>query len=95
MTNVVISALPTYTMCTYLLPKTVIKQINKYRKHCLWRGSDIHSKQPPKTAWKLVCTSKENGGFGVYDLYIQNESLLLKHLHKFFNKSDIPWVQLI
>ena len=25
----------------------------------------------------------------------QNESLLLKHLHKFFNKCDIPWVQLV
>jgi hypothetical protein len=95
MTNAVLSALPTYTMCTYLLPKTVIKQIDKYRKHCLWRGSDIHSKQPPKAAWKLVYNSKDNSGLGVHDLYVHNESLLLKHLHKFFNKCDIPWVQLV
>ena len=95
MTNVVLSALPTYTMCTYLLPKTMIKRIDKYRKHCLWRGSDIHSKKPPKVAWKLVCNSKENGGLGVHDLYTQNESLLFKHLHKFFNKCDIPWVHLV
>jgi hypothetical protein len=59
MTNAVISALPTFTMCTYLLPKTVIKQIDKYRKHCLWRGSDLNSKKPPKAAWKLVCNSRE------------------------------------
>jgi hypothetical protein len=26
---------------------------------------------------------------------IQNEALLLKNLHKFFNKENIPWVQLI
>jgi len=95
MTNAVLSALPTYTMCTYLLPKTVIKQIDKYREHYLWRGSDINSKKQPKAAWKLVCNSKENGGLGVHDMQIQNESLLLKHLHKFFNKCDIPWVQLI
>jgi len=25
----------------------------------------------------------------------QNEALLIKHLHKFFNKEDIPWVALI
>ena len=50
MTNVVLSALPTYTMSTYLLPKTVIKQIDKYRKHCLWRGSDIDARKPPKAA---------------------------------------------
>ena len=95
MTNVVLSALPTYAMCAYLLPKTVIRQIDKFRTHCLWRGSDPHSKTPQKAAWKLVCNSKENGGLGVHDLYIQNESLLLKHLHKFFNKCDIPWVQLM
>jgi hypothetical protein len=61
----------------------------------LWRGSELNSKKPPKAAWKLVCNSKENGGLGVHDLYIQNESLLLKHLHKFFNKCDIPWVHLV
>jgi hypothetical protein len=50
MTNAVITALPTYTMCTYLLPKTVIKQINKFRKHCLWRGSDMSCKKPLKAS---------------------------------------------
>jgi hypothetical protein len=95
MTNAVISALPTFTMCTYLLPKTVIKQIDKYRKHYLWMGSNPNSKKPPKAAWNMVCNSRENGGLGVHDLYILNESLLLKHLHKFFNKCDIPWVQLV
>ena len=26
---------------------------------------------------------------------MQNESLLLKHLHKFYNKAQVPWVQLV
>ena len=47
LTNAILTALPTFAMCTFLLPKTVVKQIDKYRKHCLWRGSDIHSKKPP------------------------------------------------
>lgn len=29
------------------------------------------------------------------DLKKQNESLLMKHLHKFYNRLDIPWVKLI
>jgi hypothetical protein len=33
--NAVFSALPTFAMCTFLLPKTIIKQIDKFRKHCL------------------------------------------------------------
>jgi hypothetical protein len=26
--------------------KTVIKQVDKYRKHCLWRGADINANHP-------------------------------------------------
>jgi hypothetical protein len=56
----------------------------------LWRGSKINAKQPPKLAWTMVCLPKEEGGLGVLNLSIQNEALLLKNLHKFFNKMDIP-----
>jgi hypothetical protein len=87
--------LPTFTMCTFLLPKTVIKQIDKYKKHCLWRGLDLNNKKPPKAAWPMVCVPTPEGGLGVLDLQVQNESLLMKHLHKFFNTSSVPWVQLV
>ena len=82
-------------MCTFLLPKTVTKQIDKFRKHCLWRGSNLSSKKSSKPAWPLVCVPKPGGGLGVINLIVQNESLLLNHLHKFYNKVDIPWVQLV
>jgi hypothetical protein len=35
------------------------------------------------------------GGMGVIKLRAQNEALLLKNLHKFFNKDDFPWIHLI
>jgi hypothetical protein len=38
---------------------------------------------------------KEEGGLGVIDLRVHNEALLLKNLHKFFNKVNLPWVKLI
>jgi hypothetical protein len=95
LTNAVLTALATFAMSSFLLPKIVIKQIAKYRKHCLWRGSDISSKKPSKAAWPLVCLPKPEGGLGVLNLTVQNESLLLKHLHKFYNRVQIPWVQLV
>jgi hypothetical protein len=96
LTNAVFTTLPTFTMCAFLLPKTVVKQIDKFRKHCLWRGCDINNKAPPKAAWKkLVCIPKESGGLGVLNLSTHNERLLLKHLHKLFNRVDIPWIHLI
>lgn len=43
----------------------------------------------------MVTVPKEKGGLGVKDLYIQNDALLLNHLVKFYNKAEVPWVQLI
>ena len=50
-TNSIFTAMPMYFMSTFQLHKTVIKQIDKYRKHCLWRGADLNAKKPPKAAW--------------------------------------------
>jgi hypothetical protein len=38
---------------------------------------------------------KLKGGLGVIKLGMHNEVLLMKHLHKFFSKQDLPWVKLI
>lgn len=95
LTNAVFTALPMFTMCTLLLHKTVVRQIDKYRKHCLWRGGDISDRRPSKAAWNWVCLPKDEGGLGVLRLDTQNEVLLMKFLHKFFNKANIPWVHLI
>jgi hypothetical protein len=43
----------------------------------------------------MVCLPKSEGGLEVLQLEVHNEALLLKNLHKFFNKSDIPWVHLV
>jgi hypothetical protein len=82
-------------MCTLKLPKGVVEAIAKFRKICLWRGSDNGAKGYNLAAWELVTMPKERGGLGVKNLYVQNEGLLIKHLHKFYNRLDVPWVQLI
>ena len=43
----------------------------------------------------MVYLPKHKGGLGVLNLKVQNEALLLKHLHKFSNHHDTPWVSLI
>lgn len=94
-TNSIFSALPTFCMSKFLLHQTVIEQIDKFRKLFLWRGADMNAKQKPRAAWPMVCRAKDEGGLGVIDLKSQNGALLIKFLHKFFNKEDIPWVSLI
>jgi hypothetical protein len=44
----------------------------------------------------MVTKPKLKGGFGVMNLRVQNEALLMKNLlHKCFNKEDLTWVKLI
>jgi hypothetical protein len=92
--NAILLALPTYHMCVLAMPVEIIDQINKYRKHCLWRGSNINKKGNCLAAWNKVQRPKSQGGLAVINLAIQNKALLFKHLHKFFNKADVPWVDL-
>jgi hypothetical protein len=82
MTNAVLSSLPTFYLCTFKLQDTIIKQIDKFRKHCLWRGAYLNAKSPPKAAWDLVCLPKQQGGLGVIKLQTHNDALLLKNFHK-------------
>jgi hypothetical protein len=95
MVSAVFSSLSTYYMCTLKLSKSVIKHIDKIRRHCLWKGANINMKKPPQAVWKLVCKPKAQGGLGVIDLELQNRALLMNNLHKFFNRGDTLWVNII
>jgi hypothetical protein len=44
-------------------------------------------------AWSLAQRPKKKGGLGIKNLYLQNDALLMKQLHKFYSKEDTPWVQ--
>lgn len=92
--NSVFSALATFYMCSLQLPPAVIKQIDKYQKHCLWSGGDINRKGSCLAAWDIACRAKEEGGLGIVDIKNQNVALLIKFLDTFYNHADIPWVQL-
>lgn len=73
----------------------MLKRIDRFRKNCLWRGNEINARKPPKAAWKMVCKSKQEGGLGIINIEEQNKALLMKNLDKFFNRKDVPWVQMI
>ena len=92
--NSVFSAMPTYYMCSLMLPPQVVTQIDKYRKHCLWSNGDINRKGTCLAAWEPTCRPKDEGGLGIIDIKTQNKALLLKFLDKFYNHADIPWVKL-
>ena len=93
----VLSALPTFYMCSIKLQKTLIKTIDRGRRHCLWAKTDDNMNVTCNSlvAWDKVCRPKAVGGLGVINLQLQNDALLLKHLHKFMNRAAVPWVELV
>ena len=95
MVSTVLSSMPTHYMSVLKLHEAVYKQIDKYRKHFLWRGSDPNNKKPPMAAWHMVTRPKKEGGMGVKNLSAQNDALLMKNLHKIFNHVDTPCLQIV
>ena len=93
--NAILSSLAVYWMTWLDLPETIKLQIGKLLRHCLWRSSNMEDKRPAMVAWTTVCRPENQGGLGVLNINIQNYALLLKNLHKFFNRNNIPWVNLI
>src|SRR3954469_17837666 len=78
--NSVISSMPIYFLCSLHIPDGIIKQLERITRQCLWRR---YGKDSGKSlaAWELVCRPKMKGGWGVLNLSIQNQALLIKHLH--------------
>jgi hypothetical protein len=77
------------------IPQGIIAQMNKIIMQCLWSNRDTELKGKSLAAWEMICKPKEKGGLGIMDFQKQNKALLIKHLHNFFNKKDIPWVNLV
>jgi hypothetical protein len=83
-------------MCSIQINPKILEHVEKIRRHYLWnKKTEDGEKSNSLAAWDMVCKPKDKGGLGVLNLKIQNEGLLLKYLHKFYNKADIPWVHLL
>jgi hypothetical protein len=90
--NSVLSSLPTYFMCTLVIPLGVIEIIDKARKSCFWRKDKNKERVNSLATRDMVCKPKNKGGLGIILLKLQNKALLHKHLDKFNNNVDVPRV---
>ena len=76
--------------------KFLLKLSNKlmFIENIAFGEGDINRKGTCLVAWETTCKPKDQGGLGIIDIKSQNNALLLKFLDKFYNKSEVPWVQL-
>jgi hypothetical protein len=90
--NSALSSMPLHFLCTLQLPPGLTNQLDRILRQCLWRDKDGVPKQ---SLAAMVCKPKKKGGLGIINFQKQNAALLIKFLDKFYNKRDIPWIQLI
>lgn len=96
--NSLITSMMVYPMCMLKFPPKLIEHLDKIRKRCLWRKKIEHGETINSlAAWDLVCRPKNRGGgvLEILNIKIQNMTLLMKFLHNFYNKKDVPWVNLV
>jgi hypothetical protein len=93
--NSIISSLPTYTMCSIQALVAVLEYFYRARRYGMWNKTESNTRSRPLVAWKKCTRPKMKGRLGIINLRMQNKALLLKHFDKFYNKRDIPWVNLI
>ncbi|KAL2232502.1 UNVERIFIED_CONTAM: hypothetical protein Sindi_1430200 [Sesamum indicum] len=74
----VLSAMSIYWASAFILPKAIIKQIEKRFRTFLWKGTSTSGYA--KVAWKDVCKPINEGGQGIKDIGILNRSLIAKKL---------------
>jgi hypothetical protein len=91
----VLSSLPMHYLCSLKVQKSIIRIVDRSRRHCLWAKEEDSDHVNSLAAWSVVCQPKKHGGLGVLNLELQNKALLMKQLNKFYCKENIPWVQLV
>jgi hypothetical protein len=47
------------------VPISILDQVDKYRKHCLWDKGDVNRKSGCLVAWKKATHPKNQGGLGI------------------------------
>ncbi|KAL0284164.1 UNVERIFIED_CONTAM: putative ribonuclease H protein [Sesamum radiatum] len=90
----VLMSLNVYWAMAFILPKGVIRAVEKRMRQFLWKGNSTVGY--PKVAWSDVCRPMEEGGLGIRDILALNKALMSRHLWNVIqsNQSSI-WVQWI
>jgi hypothetical protein len=83
-----LSSMPIYFLLSLKLPPGLNVQLERIIRQCLWRDKD--GPKQSLAAWEMVCKPRDKGGLGIVNFSKKNDSLLLKHLDKIYNKAEVP-----
>ncbi|GLT66338.1 hypothetical protein SLA2020_387060 [Shorea laevis] len=92
--NSVLSAMPTFYMSIFLIPKSVMDELVSIQRNFLWGGPELKRKIS-WVKWDVICYRKEKGGLGVPDLKRRNWALLGKWWFRLGDGVESLWKQVL
>ncbi|XP_062103917.1 uncharacterized protein LOC133815045 [Humulus lupulus] len=92
--HTVLFGLRNYRMNVFILPQSIIKEVEKLCRQFLWGASGTYSKLH-LASWQQVCLPKAFGGLGLRDSASWNRALLAKYIWAVTTKHDTLWVKWI
>ncbi|KAJ4734117.1 RNA-directed DNA polymerase (reverse transcriptase)-related family protein [Rhynchospora pubera] len=87
----VLSAIPSYFMYVFLLPRWLTEAIDKARKRFIWSTNNDGKHKTHLVAWDKLCMPKEVGGLGIKNIKIQNQAFLLRWLWFLYKNHNSLW----
>lgn len=89
MIKLVLQSLPTYFMSLFLIPSTMIDEIERMLNGFWWDDSGSRNKGIRWLAWDKLCMAKEDGGLGFRILKAFNLALLGKQAWCLMTQPDL------
>ncbi|XP_026399680.1 uncharacterized protein LOC113295564 [Papaver somniferum] len=77
LSKTVLSTIPNFLMGTCILPKGVTKKLTQTQRDFYW-GHDLHTRKHHFFKWEKAMKSKEDGGLGIRNMELLNQSLVIK-----------------
>ncbi|KAL0294632.1 UNVERIFIED_CONTAM: hypothetical protein Scaly_3118000 [Sesamum calycinum] len=91
----VLSTLHMYWASVFILPKGVLKMLERKMRTFLWQGPS--GGRQAKVAWDQICKPKAEGGLGMRSLIIMNQALILKQMWRILQNDGssiwVDWIQ--
>ncbi|WVZ78138.1 LOW QUALITY PROTEIN: hypothetical protein U9M48_025899 [Paspalum notatum var. saurae] len=90
----VLSSQPVHTLSVVNVPKEVLEEFDKVRKHFLWAGNENLTGGKCKVNWPTVSRPQDLKGLGVLDIHRFARALRLRWLWRQWEDPNAPWVGL-
>jgi hypothetical protein len=95
--KMVLSAMPTFFLTIFKMPKCGLSKIDRFQRSFLWRGQDPDNVKGGHCLvnWQVCTRPKKLGGLGIKDLEKFSKALRLRWLWYNWDQVDMPWKHLL